>query len=405
MAYSLVLEQCADSSINGPWREQTAFRAPMTDVPDRIYIPLVRRVRTSHITPFFLFFLFFHPMSISARATPPPANAHLAEQIAPQLFGMFFNWGLMGSLVVQVYFYYCAFPKDRKVTKIIVYGLFLLELAETLVMCDSAYRIFGANYGDVAILNNSKLTYIPGIIIPSFISLTVQVYYASRVRTLSGSRIPAVIITIMSLLQFSLANADGIQSGLDGKLSHVSHRPFIINFWLSVSALCDITIAALMIYYLRKGTVISSVMKNTVAKAIRYTIATGSLTAFANFLQIFLVFAFRKHNYFVALGWTQGKLYSNNLLVLLNMRAVHEFKERERGRGGAVIITGRLDEIELGSIRPWGSALSMGVSGGGDGDECLEDPEQERGRVSARFTTSKQHRLGAKEAGLLGLRS
>ncbi|KAJ7620419.1 hypothetical protein FB45DRAFT_839612 [Roridomyces roridus] len=294
---------------------------------------------------------------------------------------MFFNWGLMGSLVVQVYFYYCAFPKDRRATKGIVYGLFLLELAETLVMCNSAYRIFGANYGDVAILNDSTLTYIPGIILPSFISLTVQVYYASRVRTLSGSRIPAVIIILMSLLQFSLGNADGIQSGLDGKLSHVSHRPLVINFWLSANALCDLTIAALMTYYLRKGTVISSAMKNTVAKITRYTIATGSLTAFANLLQIFLVFAFRKHNYFVALGWTKGKLYSNNLLVLLNMRAVHE----ERDRSGDIhmnIITGRLDEIELGTSRPWGTAL------GGGGSE-------EHHRLRAGLTASKQQHEGA----------
>jgi len=56
--------------------------------------------------------------------TPAPSSAVLAPSTAqflagPTIIGNFINWGLFGVLCLQIYLYYCAFPKDKASVKAI----------------------------------------------------------------------------------------------------------------------------------------------------------------------------------------------------------------------------------------------------------------------------------------------
>ncbi|KAJ7614822.1 hypothetical protein FB45DRAFT_936126, partial [Roridomyces roridus] len=69
-----------------------------------------------------------------------------------------------------------------------------------------------------------------------------------------------------------------------------------------------------MTFYLRRKTLVSKHIKNKLSTILRLTIGTGTLTAVVAVSEIFVVFAFPTHMYYVTGVWTLGKLYSNSLL-------------------------------------------------------------------------------------------
>ncbi|KAJ7698279.1 hypothetical protein B0H17DRAFT_1006783 [Mycena rosella] len=241
---------------------------------------------------------------------------NIGQRTAPELFGMLFNYGLMGSLLVQVYHYYGSFPKDRTVTKAIVYSLFLLELTQTGIMSYFAYTIFGSGYGNLEVFDKSALEWFPVCILGSLIAGIVQLFYAYRLQVFSGSRIAGGAIALVSAPSSSNYATSHIQISVAA--SPASNR---IGHWPG-SAICDIAIAASMTFYLKRRRIRSTHLKDIIARLVRYTVETGAITAAVAVVQLVIFLAFPKNNFFETPSWTLGKLYSNNLLVLLNARAV-----------------------------------------------------------------------------------
>ncbi|KAJ7615331.1 hypothetical protein FB45DRAFT_1064282 [Roridomyces roridus] len=68
--------------------------------------------------------LAFPPLPLMMSVSIPE---DIGDRTTPKLFGMFFNYGLMGALIVQV----CEDPKPSMA---LVYTLFLLEVVQTGMM-------------------------------------------------------------------------------------------------------------------------------------------------------------------------------------------------------------------------------------------------------------------------------
>ncbi|KAF5365281.1 hypothetical protein D9758_005338 [Tetrapyrgos nigripes] len=249
-----------------------------------------------------------------------PSN--VGERTAPELYGMFFNYGLMGSLAVQVYHYYSSFPADKKVIKAVVYTLLILEVAQTGIMSYFAYTIFGSGYGNLEVFDKSALEWFPVCILGSVIAGMVQLFYAHRIRLLIGSKLLGSLVAFFALLQIGSGIGQGIISKLAVDRSNLSSKPICVTIWLLSSAVCDLIIAGSMVFWLKRQRFLSVHMHDTVARVVRYTVETGSVTALVAILQVVVFLAFPNNNFFETPSWTLGKLYSNSLLVLLNSRAV-----------------------------------------------------------------------------------
>ena len=50
-----------------------------------------------------------------------------------------------------------AFPKDRRSTKMVVAGIYILELTQTILMTRDAFNTYAIHYGDASFLNNIQL--------------------------------------------------------------------------------------------------------------------------------------------------------------------------------------------------------------------------------------------------------
>ncbi|KAJ6459073.1 hypothetical protein C8R45DRAFT_1031381 [Mycena sanguinolenta] len=252
----------------------------------------------------------------------PPIPPNVGQRTTPELFGMLFNYGLMGSLFVQVYQYYQAFPKDRISTKAIVYTLLILEISQTGIMSYFAYTIFGSGYGNLDVFDRSALEWFPVCILGSIIAGIVQLFYAYRLRAFSGSWIAGGIVTFLALVQIGTGIGQGVLSKQLVDRSKLTGKPIAVTIWLVSGALCDLLIAGLMTFYLKRSQVKSVQMRSTVAKLVRYTVETGAITALVAIVQLVVQHTNPRNNYFETPSWTLGKLYSNSLMVLLNARAV-----------------------------------------------------------------------------------
>ncbi|KAF9460669.1 hypothetical protein BDZ94DRAFT_1311320 [Collybia nuda] len=258
--------------------------------------------------------------------TPMVVNpTQVANVAGPLLVGYVLNWGLYGALSVQIYIYYLAFPKDRLAHKILVYGVFILETLQAVLIAHDVFASFVDGFSDFKVLTDMHLSWFAIPVLSGIVAFCAQLFYAFRITILSKSKVIGSIISLLAFIQLAGALISGIEgSGAGGllnltsRLDHIGHGLFDIT-----SGVCDIVIAICMTLYLSRMD--SGSVKSThaaVSKIIRLVIGTGSLTAAVAIIDISLYYSgTQKHKaWFLTPAIILGRLYSNSMMVILNNR-------------------------------------------------------------------------------------
>ncbi|KAH9481559.1 hypothetical protein JR316_0006086 [Psilocybe cubensis] len=252
-----------------------------------------------------------------SESTIPP---DIAKSAGPLLLGYMFNWGLFGALSVQVYMYYMSFPKDRLYMKCLVYGLYLLEVAQTGIVTHDAFDGYAKGFGNLKALHSIHLEWLCVPIFSGIVSGTVQIFFAYRIYYLSRSKAIGIAICVIALTEATAAIIGGVQAATVD-LQRLQSAAFAsTTIWLAGSAVCDIIIAGCMSYFLSKKDTAFKATRTVINKLIRLTIETGTLTATVATIDIVLFLAFRHNNYHTAPATILAKLYSNTLLMICNSR-------------------------------------------------------------------------------------
>ncbi|KAF9461106.1 hypothetical protein BDZ94DRAFT_858982 [Collybia nuda] len=250
-----------------------------------------------------------------------PIPADVNKSTAPLLIGYILNWGLYGGLCVQSYYYYVAFPKDRLVLKCLVYGLLLVETAQSILIAHDIFTIFSTGYGNIAVLIDPQLSWLSVPIMTGIVSCTVQIYFSHRIHIISGSQLARIIIILLALMQGIAAIVGGAQLLISNDLTKVQVKAHTsTTIWLVGSAVCDIIIAVFMVFFLSRRATGFKATQTLITKVMRLTIETGSLTATVAIIDVILFLAFPESNFHVAPAFILGKLYSNTLVTTLNSR-------------------------------------------------------------------------------------
>ncbi|KAK0454048.1 uncharacterized protein EV420DRAFT_1645281 [Desarmillaria tabescens] len=249
------------------------------------------------------------------------------------LLGLIFNWGLFGICIVQIYIYYLSFPNDKWRLKLLVYSLFIVETAQTLLVTHDMYNIFATEFGNIRNLGQIHIFWITTAIATGLVSSAVQIYFAHRICIFSGSNLIGYTLSIIALIQGSAAIVEGV-------FFHISTANFaevqsdrkthiIAIIWLAGSAICDVLIALSMTYYEK----LSRAKENTVFrqtrarlnKVIRLTVETGATTAVFATADMVLYLGFPGTEYCAVPALILAKLYTNTLLYTLNNRRCGAF--------------------------------------------------------------------------------
>ncbi|CAA7268392.1 unnamed protein product [Cyclocybe aegerita] len=248
-----------------------------------------------------------------------------AQTLAGSLIlAAYFNWGLLGILIIQIYTYYLAFPKDRTFTKALVYTVLVLEVTQTAITSHDVFVALASHFGSSSALDGIHVHWLSIPVAGGLTGGIGQLFFAYRIWNMSskGSRGGPVIIGILaaaSICSALVASAAFFRARtFSGLLSNASGSLAAIGVWNGFGAICDITIALVMPYYLmRHGTGLNSTHV-MIVNLIRLIIETGVLTAVFAILHLCLYFA--NHQIFVVPGLTISKIYANTMLVILNNR-------------------------------------------------------------------------------------
>ncbi|PBK82341.1 hypothetical protein ARMGADRAFT_1090395 [Armillaria gallica] len=175
----------------------------------------------------------------------------IAELSGPIIVGALLNWGLFGTLSVQLYLYYLAFPNDRRFIKYLVYGIYVIEFVQTILISRDVFATFGYGFGNMVTLAENHLYWFTVPIMSTVAAGVGQVFYAYRIFVLSKSRIIPIFIICISLIYSVASIFTGIYGFQAGVIDKLNTRKMDIAVGIScvASALCDILIAICMTYY------------------------------------------------------------------------------------------------------------------------------------------------------------
>ncbi|PBK84793.1 hypothetical protein ARMGADRAFT_943024, partial [Armillaria gallica] len=236
------------------------------------------------------------------------------------IVGCLLNWGLFGTLSVQLYLYYLAFPDDRQSTKYLVYGVYVIELVQMMLIAHDAFAMYGYGFGDIDALTRLNYNWLSVPIMSAIVACVGQVFYAYRIFIVSRSRIIPILVICVSLTSSVAAVILGIYtfqasdaSGMDNRKTQIA-----AGIWCGASSLCDILIAICMTYYLMRSTTNFRRTQMLVTKIICLTIETGSVTAVVALLTFILFITYPHQTFYITPTLLVPKLYANAIYMVLN---------------------------------------------------------------------------------------
>ncbi|KAK0486405.1 hypothetical protein IW261DRAFT_1559807 [Armillaria novae-zelandiae] len=253
---------------------------------------------------------------------PVPAGYPIERASGPLIVGYLLNWGLFGTLSIQLYLYYLAFPKDRRFVKCLVYGIYILELFQTILISHDAFAFFGYGFSDLEAPNEMYFSWLVVPVIGAVAASVGQLFYAYRIFVLSRSQILPTFIICLSLTSFVAAIIAGVRAFQPGDIIGLADQKMSVAVGISCSgyALCDIIIALCMTYCLMRSNTGFRRTQILITKLIRLTIETGSLTTIVSLIALTLFFASPYQVFYLIPALVISKMYANTIYMVLNSR-------------------------------------------------------------------------------------
>jgi len=243
----------------------------------------------------------------------------------PLFVGTVLNWALLGTLAVQVFIYFLAFPNDHRFSKILVASIVLAELLQTLADSRDTIRMFGDGWGNPEFLDNVGWGWFSVPVLGSAIAAAGQLFFAWRIYIISNENllVPSVI-AVVTAVQLGAGIWTGVEICRAGKFSLLQFdllRPPVA--WLGATALSDLLIVAGTTFYILKARQpgFRRATDAVLLRIIRVTVETGLSCALFALVDLSIYVTYKGNNYHLGVCVWLSKVYSNSILIILNSRA------------------------------------------------------------------------------------
>ncbi|TFK37420.1 hypothetical protein BDQ12DRAFT_607913, partial [Crucibulum laeve] len=100
-------------------------------------------------------------------------------------------------ILVSPDLYYVAFPNDKLQIKCLVYGIFILQTVQFILIVHDSFLYFGVHFGDPVALDSSQTEWF-SVPVSGAVRRAVQIFYTIRIRILLGKKFVPIIIAIVS---------------------------------------------------------------------------------------------------------------------------------------------------------------------------------------------------------------
>ncbi|KAJ7449290.1 hypothetical protein FB451DRAFT_1288030 [Mycena latifolia] len=245
--------------------------------------------------------------------------------VGPIFIGNIINWMLLGTLITQMYTYHQKFAKDRIFITILVYTVFGLDVAQTIMLTDHGWWFIINIWG-----KPEEFDFVPWsacmiVFMCGLVAGIVQLFYAWRIWALARTKVIiaiAILIVLMALTQSISAMVTAILLLLDPNQKAVLRLHPGFTIWLSGSLATDVFITTCMTYilYTAKMKTAWADSETLLGRMVRITVQTGLATVVTACIDLFLFVHFTNNDFHLVPAYVLGKLYSNSLLLSLNLR-------------------------------------------------------------------------------------
>ncbi|KAL1683705.1 hypothetical protein EV122DRAFT_257312 [Schizophyllum commune] len=264
-------------------------------------------------------------------STPNPAEvAH-----GPMILGTFFNILLYGISITQTYIYWNTYKnKDPRFIRFFVLFLFVGDTLHTAFTMAYMYISLIKHFGDANYLATATWVFSTDPALTGIIGGSVQMFFAWRVKLLTGNIIVALIIAVLSVATILCGIATSIGCGIVMYFVEFQKFSVVVIIWLVGSSVSDILITASLVFHLRNHKTGFKSTDTRVDKIIRCMITC----IWAHLL----------------LNFPLSKLYTNSLMSSLNSRRGWNYSE-SRNDTSQPVSTGeraRRDVVNLSASRP-----------------------------------------------------
>ncbi|KAF8350398.1 hypothetical protein F5887DRAFT_939003 [Amanita rubescens] len=253
---------------------------------------------------------------------------------------------LYGALTVQLYLYYISFSGDPWQLKAVVYVVYAVETAQTILLTyDMGNSFFNTFFAGASLMVTIGVPVCGGIV-----AFSTQAMYAYHIRTLGKLNKLLWCIVVLMVLEL---------------ISLVALPPFALHFlilgWTCVSLTIAVLIAGAMVWSLRQTETLSKEAKSKVARLVYLVIGTGALTAVVNLVTV-VTFAWGLAYGNVSIVYgpaiVLSKLYANSMMVFLNDRT----PSGDHGRDNHATVI--LDSLHFATVAgPTDSAQELALEG------------------------------------------
>ncbi|KZV60115.1 hypothetical protein PENSPDRAFT_694559 [Peniophora sp. CONT] len=274
----------------------------------------------------------------------------------PILAGLFFNLMLLGISITQTYFFFGANTKDKTWVKNLIIFLFIMDVMNSVFDMIYIYEVLINHNGDLLAMSKTTWSFSTDPMCTGIIGGVVQGFFGWRVKVLTGSTFAAVLIWFFATVQCLAGIGTGIAVIIVPEFLKFQTFTPITVVWLAGSAVCDVMITLLLVFYLRKHKTGYTYTDAIVDRIIRLTVQTGMITSVVAIIDMTLYLTSPKA-YHMAFNFTLAKLYTNSLLSSLNARKGWAYStgsqpSREMPSNSAGVSSGRRpgEVIKLGQL-------------------------------------------------------
>ncbi|CAE6374959.1 unnamed protein product [Rhizoctonia solani] len=301
----------------------------------------------------------------------------IVDAFGPFVTGVMLQQMFLGVFCVQVYDYWRIFPTDTTFNRLVVGSLTIMTILQGVMDYINLYRNAVTYYGDFLMFDSQDWSLFWEIGVTAIIGSIAQAFFLERAFSATKSKIVLIFVGTFIAVSLGFGIASSVEFQRIVNLSKVPEIPIPIIGWLTMTAVLDVLISAILIYTLLRVRTPFRKTEAVITKIIRVTMETSSLTASIAVINLVLYLSLPGEAYHLLPQLVMGKMYAISVMVTLSSRRdlqeimssppTTSYYESTRGRAAAastpqngVVVTtsyqqnvddnkGRAHDIELGT--------------------------------------------------------
>jgi len=234
--------------------------------------------------------------------------------------GLFLNTYLFGLVSYQFIVYHNTKFNDRLWIRVMVGVLFILDLAQSMVVVYAAWEIGVTNFNNPSSLLLVSWTIPFTACANAVIAFISQIFLGHRVLVMTKNKMLIGVIGIFSVLGLIFGMISGIYSGV---LHYIAKFPILDPYcivWLGSQTAADLSITVSLIWVLSRSRTGFRRTDTIINRVIRGSVQTGFFVSVFALADLFCFLFERNTNLYAMFAYPLGRIYTNTLLDTLNSR-------------------------------------------------------------------------------------